>query len=351
MSVDDVRTEQADGAPPPDNRDRLASGALDLARRGIGLDFSSVLIATVVLVLVIGAFHPLFLHTGELFSTLQGSVYTGLIAAGMAYLIAMRELDLSVGAGFALCAVAMGLMMKHGITPWLACLLGILLGGVLGLVNALIVQIVGIPTIVATLATMSIFSGLALATTNGAQVVSLPTSNSFFTVLGGNSGPVPNSLFVLVAVAIILTVVLRFTPFGFRVRAIGSSPDAASFSGISIPKVRMQALVLIGLLVGISAALGLAFFQSADPTTGTGYELQAIAAAVIGGTPLRGGSTTVVGAMIGAILLTVVSSGLEFFSVPVNWSSFATGAAILLAVALDSLVRRHRRRTDARLGL
>jgi ribose transport system permease protein len=349
VSIDNVRTEEP--ASAGGGRTSLSGGALDLARRGIGLDFSSVLIATVALVLFVGAFHPLFLHAGELFSTLQGSVYTALIAAGMAYLIAMRELDLSVGSGFALCVVIMALAMKHGVNPWLACLLGIALGGVLGLGNALIVQLFGIPTIVATLATMSIYSGLALAFTNGAQVVSLPVTNSFFTLLGGNTGVVPNSVFVMIAVGIVLTIVLRFTPFGFRVRAIGSNPESSTFSGISIPRVRMQALILIGLLVGVSAALGLAFFESADPTTGTGYELQAIAAAVIGGTPLRGGSTTVAGAIIGAILLTVVASGLEFFSVPVNWSSFATGAAILLAVALDSLVRRHRQRAEAQLGL
>lgn len=349
MDVDDVKTDK------PQSARVTATGPgqamLDIARRGIGLDFSSVLIATVALVLGIGAFHPLFLHTNEIFSTLQGSVYTALIAAGMAYLIAMRELDLSVGSGFALCMVAMALAMRHGVNPWLAALLGVAVGGALGLVNALIVQVIGIPAIVATLATMSIYNGLALAWTNGAQVVDLPTSSSFFSVLGGSSGPVPNSLFVLAGLGIVLTVLLRFTPFGFRVRSIGSSPEAAAFSGISIPRVRLQALVLTGLLVGVSAALGLAFFTSADPTTGNGYELQAIAAAVIGGTPLRGGSTTVFGAMIGAVLLTVVSSGLEFFSVPVNWSSFATGAAILLAVALDSLVRGHRQRAERRRGL
>ena len=142
---------------------------------------------------------------------------------------------------------------------------------------------------------------------------------------------------------------LRFTPYGYRVRAIGSNPEAATFSGISIPRVRVQTLVLIGALCGLSGMLGLAFFISGDPNIGTGFELQAIAAAVIGGTPLRGGSATVVGAVLGAILLSAVNSGLAYFDVPVNWSSFATGAVILTAVALDSLIRGRRR--HARQGL
>jgi hypothetical protein len=137
----------------------------------------------------------------------------------------------------------------------------------------------------------------------------------------------------------VLTLVLRFTPYGYRVRAIGSNPEAATFSGISIPRVRVQTLVLLGALSGLAGMLGLAFFISGDPNIGSGFELQAIAAAVIGGTPLRGGSATVVGAVLGAILLSAVSSGLAYFDVPVNWSSFATGAVILTAVALDNLAK------------
>jgi ribose transport system permease protein len=192
--------------------------------------------------------------------------------------------------------------------------------------------------------------GLALALTSGQQVVNLPAENSFFTVLGGTEFGLATSVWVFFAVIVLLTVILRMTPFGYRVRSIGSNPEAAVFSGISIALVRVQALVLIGLLAGLGGALGLAFFISGDPNIGTGFELQAIAAAVIGGTPLRGGSGTAFGAAVGAVLLSVVSSGLVFFNVPLNWTAFATGAVILLAVALDSLVR-HRRRPDQQPGL
>jgi ribose transport system permease protein len=222
----------------------------------------------------------------------------------------------------------------------------VLIGGALGLVNAVAVQLIAIPAIVATLATLSMFRGLAQALSHGEQVTGLPAQNSFFTFLGGDFAGLPVSVWVLIVVVIVLTAVLRLTPYGYRVRAIGSNPEAATFSGISIPRVRVQTLVLVGLLAGVSGMLGLAFFASGDPNIGDGFELQAIAAAVIGGTPLRGGSATVFGAVMGAILLSAVNSGLAYFDVPVNWSNFATGAVILTAVALDSLIRgrrQHRR--------
>jgi ribose transport system permease protein len=318
---------------------QLKSGA------GRVLDFesNSVLVATIVLAVAIGIIHPAFFHWGQIKDVLAQSVYVGILAAGMAFLISMREIDLSVGSVFGLTLISSALLMTHGMNPWLAALLGILLGGACGLVNAILVQVIAIPAIVATLATLSMYRGLALALSNGQQVTGLPLESSFFTFLGGDAAGLPVSVWLLIITAIVLTGVLRLTPFGYRVRSIGSNPEAATFSGISIPRVRVQALVLMGLLGGLSGMVGLAFFSSGDPNVGTGFELQAIAAAVIGGTPLRGGSATVVGAMLGAILLGVVASGLVYFNVPINWSAFATGAVILAAVSLDSLVRLQRR--------
>jgi ribose transport system permease protein len=325
------------------------AGLRDLGRRTLEVESNSVLIATVALILFIGVIHPDFLAWGQLKEIVQNASYVGIIAGGMAFLIAMREIDLSVGSMFGLTLIAAALFMQHGMNPWLAALLGILLGCGLGLINAILVQFIAIPAIVATLATLSVYRGLAQALSGGEQVTGLPSDNSFFTFLGGDLLGIPVSVWVLVITAAALTAVLRFTPYGYRVRSIGSNPEAATFSGISIPRVRVQTLVLIGGLCGLSGMLGLAFFISGDPNIGSGFELTAIAAAVIGGTPLRGGSATVVGAVLGSILLSAVNSGLAYFNVPVNWSSFATGAVILAAVALDSLIRGRRR--HRRIGL
>jgi ribose transport system permease protein len=320
--------------------------ASDLGRRLLAVESNSVLVATVALIVFIGVLHPDFLTWGQLKEVVQNAAYVGIIAAGMAFLISMREIDLSVGSMFGLAIICSSLLMQHGWNPWLAALAGVLLGGAMGLINATAVQFIAIPAIVATLATLSMYRGLAQALSDGQQVTGLPAGNSFFTFVGGDLLGLPVSVWVLIAVVIVLTAVLRLTPYGYRVRAIGSNPEAATFSGISIARTRVQTLVLVGVLSGLAGMLGLAFFISGDPNIGSGFELQAIAAAVIGGTPLRGGSATVVGAVLGAILLSAVNSGLAYFNVPVNWSNFATGAVILTAVALDSLIRgrrRHRR--------
>jgi ribose transport system permease protein len=331
--------------PRADDGDRGA-GLRDLGKRALAVESNSVLVATIALILFIGIMHPDFLTWSQLKEVIQNSVYVGIIAAGMAFLISMREIDLSVGSIFGLSIVCSALLMQHGWNPWLAGLAGVLLAGGMGLVNATAVQFIAIPAIVATLATLSIFRGLAQALSDGQQVTGLPAESSFFTFLGGDKLGLPVSVWVLILVVIVLTAVLRLTPYGYRVRAIGSNPEAATFSGISIARTRVQTLMLVGLLSGVAGMLGLAFFISGDPNIGSGFELQAIAAAVIGGTPLRGGSATVVGAVLGAILLSAVNSGLAYFDVPVNWSNFATGAVILTAVALDSLIRgrrQHRR--------
>jgi ribose transport system permease protein len=337
---------------PPDAGD---GGRSSSARSGVAriLEFesNSVLVATIVLAVAIGVLHPNFFSLDQIRDVLQQSVYIAVLAAGMCFLLSMREIDLSVGSIFGLVLIICALLMSHGMNPWLAALLGVGFGALMGLLNALVVQIIAIPAIVATLATLSMFRGLALALSGGQQVTGLPTESSFFVKFGGNALGIPVSVWVTLAIGILLTAVLRLTPFGYRVRSIGSNPEAATFSGISIPRVRIQALVLMGALAGLAGVLGLAFFQSGDPNIGTGFELQAIAAAIIGGTSLQGGSGTVVGAIIGAILLSVVSSGLVYFNVPVNWSAFATGAVILLAVSLDSLVRRRRRNRSSGLAL
>jgi ribose transport system permease protein len=326
-----------DGAPgrgaaaPPLLALRAAGG------RALEFESNSVLAATVLLALGIGVLHPEFFAWSQIKDVLAQSVYVGILAAGMAFLISMRELDLSVGSMFGLTLIVSALLMRDGTSPWFAAALG--------------VQFIAIPAIVATLATLSMFRGLALALSDGQQVTGVPADSSFFTFLAGDALGLPVSVWVLVATGALLTAVLRLTPFGYRVRSIGSNPKAAAFSGISIARVRVQALVLMGLLAGLAGIMGLAFFQSGDPNVGTGFELQAIAAAIIGGTPLRGGSATVAGAMVGAILLGVVNSGLVYFDVPINWSAFATGAVILAAVSLDSLLRRRRRARRSGLAL
>lgn len=334
--------DQAAEAPPP-------PPARGLLRRVFGVDEVGVVVVLVALVLGIGAFHPDFLDRAQLIDVVRQAAFVGVLACGMTYLLAMRELDLSVGSTYALSLIAGAMLMRGGVNPWLAALAGIGVGALLGLVNGLLCNVLRIPSIIATLGTLSVFRGLGLALSEGRQVAGLPRDDGFFAVVGGDLLGVPTSIWVLLAVGAVLTVVFKSTPFGFRVRAIGSNPDAARFSGISIPRVRLQVLVLSGALAGVAGVLTLGFFASGQPTIGQGYELQAIAAAIIGGTPLRGGSGTVWGSLLGTVILGTVASGLVYFGVPINWSLFATGIVILLAVALDALLRRRGTAADSTL--
>jgi ribose transport system permease protein len=317
---------------------------------------NSVLIA---LVLVLGLFavaHPSFFSLSQIQIVLQSSVYVGVIACGMAFLIAMRQLDLSVSSILALTAGIAALLMNQGWNPWLAALAALVCAGGMGLLNGFLVQTIGIPALLATLATYYLYNGLndGLTSSNTVGVgyttseVPIPhnhaITSSFFKVPTGNLIGIPVAAWLMFAIAAVLTIVLRYTPFGYRVRSIGSNPEAAVFSGISLPRVRYQAFVLVGVVSGLAGLLVLIFFKDADPSVGGADNLLAIAAVIIGGTPMRGGSATVFGAMLGAILLSAVTSGLVYFNISENWSQFALGAVILGAVSVDSIVRAGRRR-------
>jgi ribose transport system permease protein len=145
-------------------------------------------------------------------------------------------------------------------------------------------------------------------------------------------------------------VVFRRTPFGARVRAIGSNQTAARFSGIRVNRTRLQVLVLVGALAGLAGVLSLVYQEGADPTLGSGLELQVIAATIIGGTAISGGSGTVPGALIGALIISVINGGLVFFAIGPNWSGVVTGATIVVAVSADGVLRRRRAARMARAG-
>jgi ribose transport system permease protein len=345
-------TTDTGGSPAPRRRFNAATISNSL----FDMQSNSVLIA---LVLVLGLFavaHPSFFSLSQIQIVLQSSVYVGVMACGMAFLIAMRQLDLSVSSILALTAGIAALLMNQGWNPWLAALVAIIAAGAMGLFNGFLVQTIGIPALLATLATLYLYNGLNDGLTSSNTVdVGYTTSevqihgnhaitSSFFKVPTGNLIGIPVAAWLMFAIAAILTIVLRYTPFGYRVRSIGSNPEAAMFSGISIPRVRYQAFVLVGVVSGLAGLLVLIFFKDADPSVGGADNLLAIAAVIIGGTPMRGGSASVVGAMLGAILLSAVTSGLIYFNISENWSQFGLGAVILGAVSVDSIVRAGRRR-------
>lgn len=306
-------------------------------RRIIGEE-TGVLGALVVLVIVISAIHPDFLQFHSITSVLRDSAFIGLMAFGMVYLLSMQELDLSVGSVFGLSALICAMFIRDGVDPWLAAGLTLVIAAGLGAINAGLANLFRLPGIIVTLGTVSVFRGVDLILSGGAPIT-MSTDSSFFDVLGRSILGIPTSVIVLVVVGVILHVVYRWTRFGVLVRAVGSNGRAAEYAGIPVRRVRLQTFMLAAALSGLAGILSVAFFGSADPSLGVGQEIVVIAAAIIGGTALSGGAGTVLGAMLGAILITVINAGLVYFGVNANWGTAVTGLVIIGAVALDSTLR------------
>lgn len=319
--------------------------------RRIATEETGVLGALVVLVVIISVIHPSFLEFHSITAVLRDSAFVGLMAFGTVYLLSMQELDLSVGSIFGLSAMVCALLIRDGVDPWIAAVLTLVFAALLGALNAALANIFRLPGIIVTLGTVSVYRGADLVISGGAPVT-MPTEGSFFDILGRDILGIPTSIIVLVLAGVVLHVVYRWTRFGTLVRAIGSNVRAAEYAGIPVRRVRSTAFMLTGGLCGLAGVLSVAFFGSADPSIGMGQEIVVIAAAIIGGTALSGGSGTVLGALLGAVLITVINAGLVYFGVDANWGTLVTGLVIIGAVALDSTLRnrlirftRVRRRT------
>ncbi|MBO2462801.1 ABC transporter permease [Actinomadura violacea] len=338
---------QPSAAAPPANEDGDAAHRRR-TRRPVP-DEAGVVGVLVLLVLGVGLFQPDFLRTGNLLTTAHNSVYVGLMALGMVFALAMREVDLSVGGMYAMGVVVGALLIRDGWNTWLAALAVLALSALVGALNGAVTTYLRLPSFIVTLATAMLLRGVGLALAEGKQITDLPQGDALFRVLGGGELlGVPDAVWVFVLAVAALSVLFTRTRFGARVRAIGSNPEAAEFGGLPVTRTRIAALALSGLMAGLAAVLALAFFIAGDPTIGQGYELTAIAAAIIGGTPLKGGSGSVLGAAAGTLILGAVTAALVFFEVPINWTTFATGGVILVAVGAAPLLRRVRDLRPAR---
>jgi ribose transport system permease protein len=286
-----------------------------------------------------------FLSVNSLANIAQSASFYGIMAIGMVFLLAMGEVDLSVGSNYALTMVIIAIWVSHGLNAWIGAVLGILVGGLLGMVNGLIANIFRLPVLIVSLGTLTAYSGLAYYVTND-NTISISNPGSFFSIVGKNYLSVSFIVYAFVVLTILLSLVFRMTRFGFAVRAIGANPRAAVLSGYRVGVIRLMTTGLLGALCGAAAMLTLAFFAAADPSQGGSYNIEVIAAAIIGGTALTGGSGTVGGALLGALLISLISSSLIQFGISANASGIVTGVVIIAAVCLDATIRRARSRAS-----
>jgi ribose transport system permease protein len=335
-----TKLDQSDSAVPSESAG--SGGTRSVLRRIGAIEELGVFAVLAVIVIVVTVFHPQFLSIASIANITQQASFYGLIALGMVFLLSMGELDLSVGGNFAFCSVTAALLAEAGVNLWLAGALAIVVGALLGMLNALVSNALRVPIIIISLGTLAAYRGATLIISGAGSVTGGDPDSSFFTILGGSIGGIPALTIVFVIAAIVLSFVYKRTAFGFAVRAVGSNPHAAKLSGFPIGRIKLQVGGLVGMLCGISGVLSFAFFQASDPAVGTGYELLVVAAAVIGGTALSGGRGTVLGALLGALIVSVINGAMTSFGVSVNYASFVTGIVIVGAVAMDSLLRRKR---------
>jgi ribose transport system permease protein len=284
--------------------------------------------------------NPAFPTYSNVISILFSTVVIGTLALGTTFVIITAGIDLSIGTGMALCAVMSGVFIVNGGMPVAVGIpAAILFGGFIGLVNGFSVAVLKLPSFIATLAMMLIAGGLALVISDSAPIYFTddPSYSKFST---GEVVPnVPNAVLVYLLAAVVAAVLLGKTVLGRYTYSIGSNEAATALSGINVRRWKLTIYTLAGLFTGLAGVLISARLGSAQPATGMGYELQAIAAVVIGGTSLAGGKGSMVGTVIGALIISVLNNGLQIMSIAQEWQKPILGLVILVAVYAD-MVRK-----------
>lgn len=304
------------------------------------LAFASLL----VLVLFFSVASANFYQAANLSNILLSTVVTGLLALGTTFVIITGGIDLSIGTGMTLCSVMTAVFMTQlGMPMILGVLCGVAFGALMGGVNGFFVAVLKIPSFIATLAMMMVAAGLALVISGTKPIYTNEVAGFQKIFALGKSIPglvIPNAVFILFAAAIIAGLILSKTILGRYTYSIGSNEQATALSGVNVRKWTVLIYTLAGCFTGLAGVIATARLNSAQPAGGMGLELQAIAAVVIGGTSLQGGKGSIIGTVIGALIMSVLTNGLSIMSIPQEWQQVAVGVVILLAVYLDMMRRK-----------
>ncbi|HHY53991.1 MAG TPA: ABC transporter permease [Chloroflexi bacterium] len=313
---------------------------------------TGVLIALLLMCIFLWQVSPAFLTVRNLLNIGRQISLIGIMAIGMTFVLISREIDLSVGSIYALSGLATGMLLIAGAPLWLALLIGLLIGVSAGATNGLLSTYGLLPSFIATLGMMSVLRGIALLLTNGQPVtinessgVAPDTLSAFFFIGQGRLlDVIPMQLVFFIAVSLVCWILLSKTVFGFRVYAVGGSDKAARVSGIKVYQTKILAFIIMGFLAALSGILSLAFLPSGQAgRTGVGVELDVIAAAVIGGASLSGGEGTILGTILGVLIIGVLRNGLVLTGVSPFWQEAIIGLVIILAVGLDKWTSSRRR--------
>lgn len=278
---------------------------------------------------------PVFFTTRNLLNVLRQVCVSTILACGFTMILGSGSIDLSVGSLVGITGIFMAQMMVAGVHPALAIFFGILIGACLGLVNAAFTVGFRLPPFIVTLAMQQVLRGMCYLTTGMMPVTGLP--KSFSNIGQGYLGPIPIPVFVMLGVVALVWLIVNRTRFGRYMLAMGGNIEAARVSGINVTAMQFGVYASMGVCAAIAAVILTARASSAQPTGGLNMEMDAIAAVVMGGTSMAGGSVNVVGAFFGCLVVGIVNNSLNLLGVDSNWQTVAKGALILIAVILDSV--------------
>ena len=297
-----------------------------------------VIVALILICLVMSILSPNFITVNNLRNVLMQASINAVLAAGMTFVILTAGIDLSVGSVVAFVGIILGFSLHSGMPMICALAIALLAGGACGLVNGILITKGKLPPFIVTLGMMSIARGAALMLNDGRPVSGF--SDSFRFIANGKIAAVPVLIIITIVVYIISFIILRRTPFGRYIYSIGGNEEATHLSGINTKKVLLLVYVICGILAGLAAIMLTSRINSAQPTAGLMYELDAIAATVIGGTSLMGGFGFVSGTLVGALIMSVIRNGLNLLNVSSFLQQVIIGSVIILAVLVDSLKNR-----------
>ena len=298
-----------------------------------GFGEGGVLLALIVLCVVIGCVNPVFFSLKNVIKVLRQFSSIGIIAVGGAFVIVTGGIDLSVGSFMAFGAVGIAKLVSMGVDPFLALVLILFLAGICGLISGVIIVNMNLNPFIVTLAMMNVISGATYLISNGIPI----SFNTYLNFLGGNIGEIPVAIFVMLIIMVIGHIVLSKTEYGRNVFAVGGNERAARLSGINVSLIKCSVYVMTAVLAALTGVITCANLNSGDVSTGSGYELNVIAACVIGGCSLDGGKGSILGVFIGAAILGVIKNGFVLLRIPASWQSITIGIVIILACILDQM--------------
>jgi ribose transport system permease protein len=334
-------TEQSVSGEPDQPADfKPASSRRSISPTGVQVIAITIVAALMFLTFSIFAAH--FDSVSNMETMAQVSSYTFIVAAGLTFLFVAAEIDLSLGANLAFSGVIMGLCITNwGLNPWIGALCAVCAGLIIGLINGIVVTVIGVQSFIVTLGMLSVLGGAALVITGGLPI-DYPQNlkSSLIPITNGTIDGFPVPILWAAGVFLVCLFLLRYTKFGYHVYAVGGNPGAAREMGVNVRMIKLLCFVLTGGLCALTAVLESNWLQEADPGAGSTFTLQTIAAIIIGGVALYGGAGSIYGSLVGTVITGMLGTGLVLLGLNANWPELVEGLIIIVVVTIGISINK-----------